>query len=301
MAFRERFRSGGAGGIARFLAEHQEHDAGFDVLRAEGRGTGRMRVICNGCGESAEYRAAEVGELAAIPELLHGEDREIRAAAEPRGRGGLRFPRKLGTAGIVLLVSAGLVLIAVGFLRDGDGSPSSSAPTSSTPASVPAISAPPAAQPPQQAQRPPSKGGGSKKAAVVLHSESFGGRFAIGVAPHWSAGEEGTAVRVVAPGSDAEIDIYFEAGDRPMDELADSASSFLRSRHAGGKVGAPSPMRLAHTQALRIPHLYAGGSEVAVVLVSGGYAYLLLKRLDSDVSGSSARQASAVLASLDPQ
>jgi hypothetical protein len=62
MAIGERFRSGGAHGIARFLAEHQGCNSGFDVRRDGG---GKLSITCEGCGASVEYQAAEAGELAA--------------------------------------------------------------------------------------------------------------------------------------------------------------------------------------------------------------------------------------------
>ncbi len=65
MAIGERFRSGGAHGIARFLAEHQRCNAGFDVRRDDQLGSGKLSITCEGCGGSVEYRAAEAGELAA--------------------------------------------------------------------------------------------------------------------------------------------------------------------------------------------------------------------------------------------
>jgi hypothetical protein len=141
---------------------------------------------------------------------------------------------------------------------------------------------------------------GGHNARPALHTESFAGRFAIGVAPHWTAGEEGTAVAVTAPGSGVEINIYFEAGDRPLGQLADSARSFLRQRHPGGQIGAPQRQPLAHLQALRITDSYPGGTEVAIVLTSGGYTYLLLERVDNGVPGRVMEQADAELASFRP-
>jgi hypothetical protein len=321
----ERFQSGGVRGIARFLTEHQDHDAGFDVRRGGGMGTGRLRITCRGCGESVEYRAAEAGELAAGP-AISDEDgdmarpRKKRAAvaapptpaptpepgvaeppkppdsaATPRRRGP---PRWLSAATIVVVVIGGLLLIAIGFIRDTGESPSTPKPTPSTPAptSAPAVSAAPQPQQPAGIQSP----AGGQGPPPALQRESFEGRFAIGVATNWSAGIEGSAVTITAPSSDAEIDIYLEAGDQPLGELADSASSFLRERHPDGKVATPIPVRFAHTDALQIPDHYPGGIEIALVFVTGGYKYLVLEREDSDISGSTARQASAELASFNP-
>ena len=66
MALGERFRSGGARGIAQFLAEHQHCDAGFDVRRDEAPGSGKLTITCQGCGQTVSYNAAEVGEIGAF-------------------------------------------------------------------------------------------------------------------------------------------------------------------------------------------------------------------------------------------
>lgn len=63
MALGERFKSDGARGLARFLADHQNCDAGFDVRREEEPGSGRLRIACLGCGATVSYRAAEAGNF----------------------------------------------------------------------------------------------------------------------------------------------------------------------------------------------------------------------------------------------
>ncbi len=72
MAPGERFQSGGARGIARFLSDHQNCNAGFDVRREDGAGTGRLSITCKGCRQAITYKAAEAGELAAGPQLENG-------------------------------------------------------------------------------------------------------------------------------------------------------------------------------------------------------------------------------------
>jgi hypothetical protein len=62
MALGERFRSGGARGIARFLSDHQDCNAGFDVRREDSAGTGRLSITCKGCHQAITYKAAEAGE-----------------------------------------------------------------------------------------------------------------------------------------------------------------------------------------------------------------------------------------------
>jgi hypothetical protein len=83
MALGERFRSGGTRGIARFLADHQHCDAGFDVRRENEPGSGRLKITCLGCGQEITYKAAEAGELAGIGlPAVNGE--AAAAVEEPR-------------------------------------------------------------------------------------------------------------------------------------------------------------------------------------------------------------------------
>jgi hypothetical protein len=81
MAIGERFRSGGAHGIARFLAEHQGCSSGFDVRRDRG---GKLSITCEGCGASVEYQAAEAGELAAGGPQARPMANGAAAAQEPQ-------------------------------------------------------------------------------------------------------------------------------------------------------------------------------------------------------------------------
>ena len=66
MALGERFRSAGTRGIARFLSDHQDCDAGFDVRREDAPGSGKLLITCQGCGESVAYRAAQAEALAGL-------------------------------------------------------------------------------------------------------------------------------------------------------------------------------------------------------------------------------------------
>ena len=85
--------SGPASGIARFLAEHQDHEAGFDVGRESGAATGRLKVTCLECGKSVEYRAGEAAEQAerALAAGLEGNVPRI-GSDSGTGRSGGRAP-----------------------------------------------------------------------------------------------------------------------------------------------------------------------------------------------------------------
>lgn len=86
MALGERFKGGGTRGIARFLAEHQNCDAGFDVRREDEPGSGKLRITCLGCGGTVSYRAGEAGDLgSAILDApgTNGSSHPLAPAVEP--------------------------------------------------------------------------------------------------------------------------------------------------------------------------------------------------------------------------
>jgi hypothetical protein len=325
MHLRERFRSAGARGIAHFLAEHQEHDAGFDVHRDEA-GEGELQVTCLGCGETVRYRAADVASFAdAEAELARKRPRGAAPAppAGPAGRAPTRAdpvprpplvhpaaaaaepptliqrfapfaPRWLGTAAIAALIGAGLLMILIGLLGD-DGGEQSPSPSSPPPAAQRQPAQPPPAQ--RQPARPPAA---APPTATGLGTRTVADRFTIGVAPGWRAGQRDGAYAIIAPGGAARIEVYFERGERAPSALADSAGAFLRERHPGSDVSGPRPLRLSGLRAVRVTDSYAGGTESAVILSTGGFTYLLTERLDAGAPAAISSQADAQLASFKP-
>ena len=302
MAIGERFRSGGARGIARFLSDHQNCDVGFDVRREAGPGTGLLSITCKGCGESITYKAAEAGELAAGP-VVANEDAGVNAARPepeppPSAEEGFRRARRArrrsqgrGLFPMVLigtLIVAGLVLIAIGVLRSGDDS-ESSGPTAITPpeTSTPAEDAPPESQPAPDQQAP----------AVPLNRREFEGRFAIGVPAGWRASRGFSAIVLASPGEAAGIRIFLEPGAEPAGRLAAGAAGFLANDHSGAQIGKPQPVRLGQQKALSVTATYEGGEEVATVLSFGGYRFLILRRVNSDAPPEVAAAADAALQS----
>jgi hypothetical protein len=318
MAVGERFRGGGARGIAKFLAEHQYCDAGFDVRRESGPGSGRLKITCKGCGKAIEYRAAEAGELAAGGLEHLGLGAEDAAPAKPEARAkptrGRRPPtsaeepspegRDRGMPGWIpaaltgTLIVGGLALIMFGMLRsdDDDAPVSASSPTTAQTQTATVPPTPAATPPPQATATAPSPAG---QPAVRLRRQTFPGSFTIGVAPGWETGTdlgEGT-IEIAAPGGAAEIDVYFESGERPAIVLAHSAADFLRGRHDGEQPGAALPYQLGDVAARRIEATHPQGTEVAVVLSEDGYSYLIISSLDRGAPERIERQAEAELAS----
>ena len=215
MALGERFRSGGARGIAQFLAEHEHCDAGFDVRRDQAPGSGKLTVTCQGCGQTVSYNAAEVGEIGAfdLPEdaLTRTEDRApidrppvpaatpngagppavsdsgsvVTTGPGPRPAGGNRsgrLPRWAVPAAIGVLIAAGIAMIAVGLIRSGgDGQTDEDAPAP-VEAEAPVEPAPPETAPAE----PAAPADPAPAGQVALQNRSFGA-FTVGVPAGWDA------------------------------------------------------------------------------------------------------------------
>src|SRR4029077_3159600 len=297
MAATEGTGSGPAGGIARFLADHQSHEAGFDVGRGRGAASGRLKVTCLECGKSVEYRAGEAAEQAerALAAGLEGNVPRIGSAPGTEGPGGGRrraaIPPSAYLVAIGVLVGVGLL---VGLLSESgsdhsSGSAKPNGPTVATATQPNTTSAPPAPSARPQTTVQPR-----------LQVTTFASRFRIGVARGWQVGQKDTAIALVAPGSKAEVDVYYASQQRSLNDLASDASRFLKTRHPAGRVTAPHPERIGLLQGLRIKAVYPGGSESALVLVNGGFTYVLLQRVDRGASRRQVRQAKAQAESFSP-
>ena len=334
MALGERFRGSGTRGIARFLAEHQHCDAGFDVRREDEPGSGRLRITCLGCGQTIAYRAAEAGELAAAGVDLGAPNGDVPASVEPvapppqpaavapppgvRPVGGLtRRPQPISPApyrrGIpgwipVLLIGAliigGLVMIVIGLTRsDSEQAGSGPAtPAESKPAPGGGKSEQPA-QPAEQAPAPQEGEGGTEApagGAVALDKRTFLDRFEIGVPAGWEAGSSGENVVLKAPGGVAAVSIVTQQGEFPDSALTQGARSFLTTEHAGADLGSAERVRLGGRPATSIRATYPGGVDTAYALSAGGVSYLISNRSDRGASAEISAQADAAVQSFKP-
>lgn len=289
--------SRGTSAISRFLVEHQDHDAGFDVGREAGSGTGHLRVVCLGCGESVDYRTTETGpevraRLGSQRSSRQGQERlpkQPAAHSQAAGRSG-RPPLAAIAIGIVIL---GLVLIGI-LLLAGGGSNDSMGTRSTTPTSAPATVA---TQPTAPATAPPAK---PEPRPPRLHAATYDDRFTIGVPGRWRSERRGAETVLLGPGGTPEIDIYYAINQRGMADLGRSAVRFLEDRHPAGHVTEPVPTSVADLRALRVQATYPDGSESALVLTSGAYAYLLVTRIARNDEPYRVRQATAARKSFRP-
>jgi hypothetical protein len=305
-------------GLSAFLAEHEDHGAGFDIQRREGSDGSIVRVVCGGCQKAIEYPAASDMEFAAEPAGLTVSqrllDRGRRSSPKPsRGpdpqseraqeRDDLRMrpgdpaaPREparpsrlpgwlLGWL-IAALIGGGLILIVTG-VASNSGTSDSTPDTAGVPLNTVPLTTPSV----------PVDAGAEK---TRLDRRRFAERVSIGIPPGWNAGVEGPAVSVADLSGRAEVQVYFEHGARPDDQLMREARSFLLQRHAGARVATIGPTHMGGRLVRRVRVIFSAGTESATVLVAGGYSYLLLERLSKPFSAALRRTTDAVVASFRP-
>jgi hypothetical protein len=208
------------------------------------------------------------------------------APREPAGRP-FRLPGWLLGALIVALIGGGVLLIVTG-VASNSGTSDSTLDTPDVPLNTVPLTTTPSV--------PINSGVGEPK----LDRRRFAERVSIGIPPGWNAGVEGPAVSVADLSGRAEVQVYFEHGARPDDQLMGEARSFLLQRHAGASVARIGPTDLGGRTVRRVRVVYSTGTESATVLVAGGYSYLLLERLSKPFSIALRRTTDAVVASFRP-
>jgi hypothetical protein len=195
---------------------------------------------------------------------------------------------------ILLVIAVGIGLIAFGVWREQEGGsdsgpafrpaqpvqPAPSAPVTPQPAPAPVTPAP------EAAQRPPKTPGKQKAPAAErakrqLDRVTVAGRFSIGIPDGWSRGSSGSAVFSNAGDGKAGIRVFLEPDTESLNTLEREAREFLKSEHAGAKVGSAIPVRLGSGKGRQLRVSFRGGTETAVVTAADGYTYLLLGRVDA--------------------
>jgi hypothetical protein len=297
-------------GLSAFLADHEDHGDGFNIQRREGSDGSLVRVICGGCGQGFEYPAAAGLDLPAeqptrrsvsprsrpapardpeseaSPSVHDAPDRQRQAAAGGRRARLIRLPPWLSTLLIVALVGGGVVLIVLGIAENSGSSDSTpdngGAPLSSVPVTTSSV----------PAKRP--------HPGIKLDRRRYAERVSIGIPAGWNAGIESLAVTVASLNERAQVQVYFEHGARPDDQLTREARAFLLQRHPGATVAAIGPTDLSGREVRRVRVVYSAGTESATVLVAGGYSYLILEELSKPFSAELRRTADAVVESFRP-
>lgn len=323
MALSERFKGSGAEGIARFLADHQHCDAGFDVRRGDKATAGRLRITCDGCGESIDYKAGEASDPAstgvALPEPSNGipvtttpdaptleptngsqADADAVGAPDPPspdagGPTGRRPRRWIPLALIAALIAGGIGMIAIGLLRSDDGQGGDGAQPVASQPDVPAT--PPAAGGGEPAATGPGADTAPPADTVALNRRTFAARFSIGVPEGWSASGSADGATIEAPGSTAEVSVFFGRSDLAPLAFARRSEPFLAARHRGAEVGAPRATSFQGSRAARVRVTYRGGAELATFASIGGVVYALLRRVDRGASRPIQAEAEAAFAS----
>jgi hypothetical protein len=320
-----------------FLADHEECGRGFDIQRREGTDGSIVRVVCGGCHKSLEYLATGDTQLPPAKPVsrsvsrrflnrhrrpppnqapAHGEPgaQPSQPAQGTRLAGGnasgasspawrpSRWPPWLSTGLIAGLISGGLVLAVVGITSDGDKSTREPAsPTEAATSLEPTVSSPPATTTTPRPRAGRTKPAGTRKAREIsLDQRRLAERVSIGVPEHWLAGLNDGAVTVADRSGGSVVQVYYEQGVRPEAQLHRESREFLLQRHPGARVAATGRTRVDDRQANSVRVVYPGGTESAVVLVAGGYSYLILERLDKPTSPEIRRTTGAVLTSFRP-
>ena len=331
MAIGERFRSGGTRGIARFLADHQHCDEGFDVRREDEPGSGKLKITCEGCGETVSYRAADAVDLAAgglgadLPANGGGELKAPAPKPQPQPRvhatppasspglspwapapprsgwrfAGMRPPSWVPALLIGALIVGGLGMIVAGLSRSDDETDAAPTTTAEQAPSEPAAEPAPAAETPDQQGEQNDEGAAQQPgvAEVELDRTRVADTFAIGIPKGWERGETDGGISIAPDGRTAEVRIFFESGERPNSGLARAAAGFLADEHEGAQISAPETIRVGGERAAMIHSTYGGGEEDAVVLSDRGFAFLLTSRVDRGASEQIEKEAAAIIAS----
>jgi hypothetical protein len=279
--------------LSAFLAEHEDCGEGFEIQRRQGSDGSIVRVICGGCSGAIEYPAAAATEFPADPAFRRisrqERSRERSSASRPKRPREPAAPRRLpgwvSAPLVVALIGGGALLIVLGVAQNGGTSDS----TPDVPGGT--LSSVPLATPTVPINAGP---------AIKLDRRRIAERVSIGIPAGWNAGVVGPAVSVSALNGRAEVQVYFEHGARPDDQLMSEARTFLLQRHAGAQVAAIGPADLGGRRVRRVRVVYPSGSETATVLVAGGYSYLVLERLAKPFSQALRRTTDAVTASFRP-
>jgi hypothetical protein len=192
-------------------------------------------------------------------------------------------------------------MIVAGLLSSDDGGEAASEPqATATEAAEPQQESPPADEPAETV--PPATGNDepAPAAQVPLDRARIAGVFTIGVPRGWERGDaEGGGVSIQTRDGTAEIRVFYEPGERPTGELASAAAGFLADEHRGAQVSRPEAVRVDHSRGAQVTAVYSGGEEMAVVVSKGGFAFLMLCRVDRGAAPQRYAEAEAIMASFD--
>jgi hypothetical protein len=306
-------------GLSRFLILHERCSAGFDVSHPAGVGSGRVSIVCRGCGAQHEYLTSTIeiqrevqfqvrasdsvpatpatipqGDLAGLPRHEPPTAAEeappppAAPAAEKRRIGGLTGARA-GTAALLLIALTALIFAIVRLA--GNSSDNKVATTAGGPAGEGATTP---AQPPAAPQPTPAETPGLRK--VTTQS------FSISAPAGWRAKSIGTALRL-APGKGAGAMVRVYSDKRPdlsLSEMGRLSGQLLRREHPGGSLSSIRRTAVGGTAALKVRVRFKGGSESALAIAHGAFRYLLLVSVSSNASAATRRDAADVVASLRP-
>jgi hypothetical protein len=296
--------------ITRFVADHGGCDGRFDLERRSSARGGGIAVTCRGCGRWAECDPSQPGLLKLIePERGKPARRLTRDQVERWLPAPAALPWWVPNAYIGIVILAGVLLVAFGVLG---GAETSRVTPGNPPGATVAVPAPG----PTAVDAGAAVGGETESEERERARFSFPEKalrrsemldrvvtneFAIGKPREWGEGSAAdTALVLFEPGGDAQLRVYFEAGERELSELAGQARRFLAAEHRGSRIGRAIDVTVGGSGGIALVAAYRGGWERALLLVANGYTYLVLGEVDGAASGATRLDTLASLGSFQP-
>jgi len=288
-------RSNSVQGLSRFLDEHEQCDAGFDVERPGAADSGLISITCRGCGKSFEY-APETIEIEREIELSPLPAPIPLASTPPKKSGNRKRDRVI----VATLLLAALAAFAAALIRINDAqSGPSSGDSGESAVAQPARPTPPApeaeaAPDPKTGVEAAAKPAPTRKSAGLENEELLRlERFSLAVPAGWTHGlaEGGTVVG--PPGvSPVFVQVFFEDGATGgLRAMAAQSAQFAESRAGGKSAGAAQRTRVAGNPAFELAVHGPTRSDLVLGVLAGSTHYLVLGTIDQDAS---ATQAAAV-------
>jgi hypothetical protein len=267
--------------LSRFLVEHEQCGAGFEVAHPSGLGSGRVAMTCRGCGASHEYAGASLE----TESPQRAEPREDRPqAAKPPSRRSMR-PAILAVAAIL---AAALVVILV---VDGSDSDEPAAPS---PADSPAAST--GASSGAEAEPEPPR---PLEGAALIRTRVFVVKLPRG----WNR-ETGGGRLLLRPagGGSASLQIFFEREpDLSLERMRRQTRRFLRRRSPDARITAGRELTVRGDPGFTITAFGGERTERAVGVARGAVRYLLLRSVGDGVAAALRREVIAAEESFSPR
>lgn len=140
----------------------------------------------------------------------------------------------------------------------------------------------------------------AKPSHLVLTREHVLGLFSIAAPPSWERALSGGAVLYLAPGSRAEVKVFY-SDHPPPKNLADSVGAYLSELLPGAHVSLPRAISLGGIPATQVRARRGADVATGIVFAHRGRTFFGLARTAAGAPRSQARRALAMLHSVRPE